>query len=151
MNDSFKYPWPWWSLGGTWGQRKLYRFIFLVSFQWVWWQHGGAHLLSKCAWSARKRSLEIRRHGWELNPGQREDRQWDHPKCFLKNLFPGWWSRELMTEETVLPLASYVFRELSYHLWAGIYSTHTHHARSLNPRSSNHKHSGLPLSCPATP
>jgi len=28
-------------------------------------------------WSAREKSLEILRHGWELHPSHREDRQWD--------------------------------------------------------------------------
>ena len=36
------------------------------------WRLGGAHLLSKCVWSAREKSL---RHGWELNPGHEENRQ----------------------------------------------------------------------------
>jgi len=29
------------------------------------------------AWSAREKFLKILRHGWELNPGYGEDRQWD--------------------------------------------------------------------------
>ena len=31
------------------------------------------------AWSAKEKSLEILRRGWESNPGHREDRQWAIP------------------------------------------------------------------------
>jgi len=33
-------------------------------------------------WSAREKSFDILRHGWELNPDQREDRQWAIPLSY---------------------------------------------------------------------
>jgi len=33
-------------------------------------------------WAAREKSLEILRHGWELNPGHGEDRQWAIPLSY---------------------------------------------------------------------
>ena len=38
--------------------------------------HAGSGRVGR-VWSAREKSLEILHRGWELNPGHREDRQWD--------------------------------------------------------------------------
>ena len=74
----FKDPWPFWSSGGgvNWRQKKLYCFIFLVSFQWVGGNFAAPISSSVCVISQEK-SLETLRYGWELKPGHGEDRQWD--------------------------------------------------------------------------
>ena len=43
---------------------------------WALFCHAGSGRVGRM-WSARETSLKITRHGRELNPGHREDRQWD--------------------------------------------------------------------------
>ena len=43
---------------------------------WAIFSHAGSGRVG-WVWPAREKSLELHCHGWELNPGQREDRQWD--------------------------------------------------------------------------
>jgi len=48
---------------------------------WANFCHAGPGRVGR-VWSAREKSLEILRRGWELNPGHGEDRQWDIPPCY---------------------------------------------------------------------
>jgi len=69
---------PFWSSRG-WDLRAVEAVLLHIPriLSMGWWWLGGTHLLPKCLWSAREKSLEILRHGWELNPSHGEDRQWD--------------------------------------------------------------------------
>ena len=48
---------------------------------WATFCHAGSGRVGR-VWSAREKSLEILRRGWELNPGHREDRQWAIPLSY---------------------------------------------------------------------
>jgi len=48
---------------------------------WAIFYHAGSGRVGR-VWSAREKSLEILRHGWELNPGRRKDRQWAIPLSY---------------------------------------------------------------------
>jgi len=48
---------------------------------WAIFCHAGSGRVG--VWSAREKSLEMLRRGWELNPGHREDRQWAIPHADL--------------------------------------------------------------------
>jgi len=74
----FNNPWPFWSSGGTRRQKKLLHIPRILSMS-LWCGH--PHPLQVCVWSAREKFLEILYHGWKLNPGHGEGRQWD--TCIL--------------------------------------------------------------------
>jgi len=48
---------------------------------WAIFCHAGSGRVGR-VWSAREKSLEILRHGGELNPGHGEDRQWAIPLSY---------------------------------------------------------------------
>ena len=48
---------------------------------WAIFCHAGSGRVGR-VWSAREKSREILRHGWELNPGHGEDRQWAIPLSY---------------------------------------------------------------------
>ena len=69
--------------------------------------HAGSERVGR-VWSAREKSLEILRHGWELNPGHGEDRQWAIPPSYHD---PGHGE----DRQWAIPL--------SHHDWNGVYKT----------------------------
>jgi len=50
--------------------------VVLLKGSWAIFCHAGSERVGRM-WSAREESLEMLRHGWGLNPGYGEDRQWD--------------------------------------------------------------------------
>jgi len=48
---------------------------------WAIFYHPGSGRVGR-VWSAREKSLEILRRGWELNPDHRKDRQWAIPLSY---------------------------------------------------------------------
>ena len=48
---------------------------------WASFYNAGSGRVGR-VWSAREKSLEILRRGWELNPGHGEDRQWAIPLSY---------------------------------------------------------------------
>jgi len=59
---------------------------------WAIFCHAGSGRVGG-VWSVWEKSLEMLRHGWELNPGHGEDRQWDSFSHWAimtdEHLFPG--------------------------------------------------------------
>ena len=71
--------------------------VVLLRGDWAIFCHAGSGRVGRVR-SAREKSLEILRRGWELNPGHGEDRQWAIPLSYHDWLFgirtPIFWLRQ---------------------------------------------------------